>query len=291
MYNKLKMDGMMLIELILVNNDYGTFLHWLTLKNVNRECHKLFNSYLTKFFSIINNKLAIKVGVQVSNKIFETGHCLTGGFLLGCIYDQDYNSDVDILIKSEIVKIDYNGYDPFNQFYNCLYDNLYYQQDSGCGKSQVMHMYPDNFHHRRFFINKDFLISGKNFEYKEYDTYEDMRNAGTIIDHIIFNDHESVIDFIRNTYDLSFCKIAYDGKKLFIDDTNSIIFKKAYIEIVGDNPISCYSYSNKDRLQKSISINTSGCSNDFMSYGKLHQRIEKYRNRGFKIDIFKKDEL
>ena len=83
------MDGMILIEIVLINNEYGDFLHWLTLKNVNKECYKLFNSYLTKFFSIIKTKLETKVGIPVANKIFETGHVLTGGFLLGCIYNQD----------------------------------------------------------------------------------------------------------------------------------------------------------------------------------------------------------
>lgn len=85
-------------DLFCVYND-SSFVSWLQLRQVCKAYHNVFISKVFPSWCAATRK-RIDSHIQ-SLKIFDNMHSISGGFLLDCIYDTNYSSDIDLLIINQ----------------------------------------------------------------------------------------------------------------------------------------------------------------------------------------------
>jgi hypothetical protein len=88
--------------------------------------------------------------------------------------------------------------------------------------------------------------------------------------------YDNVYQFITSNFDLSFCKVAFDGNKLYIKNVDNIQTKSGIVDIDLEKYITRYLYLREpsdsfDWTEKKSLM------------AKLLKRVEKYKQRGFKV--------
>lgn len=170
------------------------------------------------------DKLGIN-GREFCQKLYDTETVMSGSFILQCIHDEIYyQSDIDLFCKMPL-------YDKHPPFGNYICNNL------------KLKLNP--------FIEKDPMYNNIQHVINTFVYFHE----NIIIQIMIVSDDIDVKKLIVDYFDLSFCKIIYDGNKLTYDQSS--IDKIGYI-----NPIYL-NYSYKINCYK--------------------ERVEKYENRGYII--------
>lgn len=253
------MDPVQFIKFILIDNGNGNFTHRLILKDVCTEFYNIFRCEVNKMFVIIREKCYYNLeedyndyggwaDYDIVDKIFEMNHYISGGFLLSCLYDEEYNSDIDILtnLSSTDVK-------------NCLKANSYHICLNE--ESQTIYVYPDAF---------------SVVKYQHQDKL--------LIDYIVLRGHNTVKEFVSENYDFNFCKVLFNGKKLWIYDSYAVANKICTINGID--------IKNKELQLRELYGHYNGRGGE-LEYKKYHisrdqtseERIKKYTGRGFTINI------
>lgn len=230
------------------------FVHWFGLRNACRQCHSFFLKYAFPHFCKSTRKyIESCVGSKLTTTIFDNNHYLTGGTLVGCVYGNIFKtSDIDIAVNTDVTSIRnvntleliYNE-THFNKVSHCMLELGYV---TSIGKTNLY-----NVKHAT-----DFVVKQKIFENNK-------------IDHILIKSHISIKEYIES-FDFEFCKMTFDGNKLYIANTDSVITMSA---VINDEIL---------KTQRNFWLMYNGNSNYVIdSDDKLESRIIKYCDRGFTI--------
>lgn len=240
------------------------FVDWLTYRQLN-------HLYYHYWSTIVYPNWCKYVQYQLSkitnlDNIFKTNHSLFGSFLLKCIYQvpdirdspladiedpsltDRWNKDVDLLVNSDVTYELFT--EPDNEF-----------------KTLTKNIYNNNYKIKTELIKDQLGQFGvRTFQHSNY----------VDIDHVIILNGKTHSEFVSN-FDFDFCKVCFDGKKLFISNIDAIINKHTVV--------------NTDTLKNSFNMAEYGFRCDpcvrraKYVLDKLIERMEKYTIRGFTFDI------
>lgn len=197
-----------------------------------------------------------KLNIDVHNFIKfmkEDGGIIAGSFPLQCILNEEYeNSDIDVFIQvNESV---FNQFGFFTKLQTYLYSKGY--DCKSC----------------------NYIIDGilKSFKYI---------NGNVNINIVLINCN--VVDFINNTFDLSFCQTHFDGDYTYYEKYT--LYKKGYIE----NDRFNFKENKHNLRRKDLKVEEDSSPSTIPSYyphnpqeyiKKLYEyRKDKYEKRGFEI--------
>lgn len=82
--------------------------------------------------------------------------------------------------------------------------------------------------------------------------------------------HDTIFKFVDFSFDLEFCKVVYDGKRLYIRDINCLFKKQCKVNLDLDKYIRRCLYSVSEITDAELIF-------------KLARRVTKYEQRGFTI--------
>ena len=136
------------------------------------------------------------------NSLKSVNGVISGSFILQCILDEYWSSDLDVYINSTL-----HG--------NAFFHDLYNKFDSDKNKVTLLHDY---------IYQHDNLIKNDKFDFGLQKLLINNVNMDLIF---IKDDYET---FIYNKFDFDFCKNFYDGNELHIYDINTINNKKCYVK-------------------------------------------------------------
>lgn len=204
------MESALLIDLVIdLVIDLATYydrvdLHaWLSLRQT---CRRLRNKFTAVIFPAWGRQTRARLVDHIgpcAEKV--AGHNLTGGFLLDCIYNTTHSTDVDILTNRNQSPVTLHLPSP-ERARLCLPKPLICAMND-CGYKDMVTYQRDHVH--------SFAVC----------TFS--ANDSPPIDIIMIGDTQPA-DHVRK-YDLVFCRVAYDGRKLYIEQPDSVIRKHANI--------------------------------------------------------------
>lgn len=231
----------LVVELVTYFGDID-FLTWLKIRLLNRNCASGFRTIaIPALCRRIKAKLATCLGIN----IWTYGDALSGGFLLDCMFDTAYSSDIDILVNA-----------PPNSGLKHIRPKILHAALVADGYAPVnqhggVHNFADTFVVRKFICDDkppvDLIMIG--------DRYKS--------------------EYVR-TYDFAFCRAYYDGNVVYIDDTEALITK--HTEITADAVINIMRFADYDRTtwqyDWAVRAHDRTCS-----------RAAKYAKRGFTVGL------
>lgn len=199
---------------------------------------------------------------KIMDNLIKYDHYISGSFLLQCIYDVKWNSDIDIYCLNEFNFIDLKDINDDNLFFlKTLYELNDFKQ------TQEAH----NYHY--------LPVTSRSYSYNEYkidhvivkpfiESYKpESRKMLMIPEH----KYDNVFQFIDRMFDIDLCKIVYDGKKLYIKNPYDLFTRSSIAHSrLTDYIRSSFWWEETINLLELLDI--------------VLGRIDKYRDRGFKID-------
>lgn len=213
--------------------------------------------------AIVEKRLKIlgPIGKSILDDMIEYQNVISGSFILQCLYNEDWESDIDIY---------------------CLDDSRQLDPDYISPNSFAWHLYINEFANIKQSSNYEFLhVWSRKYE---------SGNFQKVINHIIIkkesleimDDHNiknktpknysSIFHFVDESFDLEICKVVFDGKKLYIKNLDSLIYKKCKVSLNLDKYIRRGFWPE-------------GLISDKILEDFVRARIEKYKARGFNIEI------
>lgn len=227
------------------------FVDWFTYRQLNHVYYQYWTTIIyPNWCKYVQHQLYKSIG-PVADHVFKTKHSLFGSFLLKCIYQVSdvWDNDVDLLGNSNITyDLDIHKEEThFTTLVNNIYKNKYKI------KTELYKNQGNSFGVRKF----------NHTEYRD-------------IDHVIILDSKPHHEFVSH-FDFDFCKICFDGNKLFISNLQSIINKSSMINITAlENCFNMTEYGFRcDPCVRRVNY----------VYDKLIERMDKYTNRGFRFVI------
>jgi hypothetical protein len=228
---------------------------FLKLKSPEELLEELLNSYFEN----------VEYNLNISNSF------IAGGFILSFLLNENWNSDIDIYtFKDHSVKF-----------------SFFYTDDDKRKKGRSSHIW------NLFFNERKSKSIEENYIYLKYDDsyrhipLENHRKGFIKSKDIKVDDMVTkipVLDFIKNIFDLDFCKVAFNGKKIFIYDLESVIRRKSnyFTDLTIYNRIrknpNYILFGNPKTIRNQEPI-----TDEFLM-NRMKKRTEKYRNRGFIIE-------
>lgn len=200
---------------------------------------RLFTMPQPPFAEIAITKLGrhVKEPEKLCDKILEKKAIVSGSFVLACLYNTAWYNDIDIYEGREETK------DPYLA---SVWDDEY---NRNCLGAYLYSLFDGKYHHSTY-APQTYII----------------RNFGKFQQIIVGMD---VKKFIYRTFDLDLCKVAFDGKKLYIKNWDVL-------------------FSRKDKIKPNYSIMLFYDHSD----NKCAERMHKYNQRGFSITLHPKyDEI
>lgn len=194
----------------------------------NKQHHDKLKETLCKRLFINNKENFIKFG----RLLHDTKSSLTGSFMLQCLFNERYNTDVDIFCKqSKIFEILYFFQTICN---DKAKDNSLKINTIFCSKNRHLH---------------------KVYNIEPYGTLNKIHTIiefyyhGNKIQIIGLNDDTNVYDYIDESFDFSFCKLSYNGFEIIpkhdTKEFNEIVHKRGTI-----NPASRYVQSRYNKYEE-----------------------------------------
>lgn len=181
-------------------------------------------------------------GQSFIDHLIKYNNYVSGSFILQCLYNMEWPSDIDVYCMSEDTYLPNLNKSPLG-FIKFLKDATLVEPGSSY---ELMHFY------QRMYTQNNVMIN------------HIMVNP-TPIDDL---HHDTIFKFV-DLFDLDFCKVIYDGKKLYIKNLDSLFSRSSVLNVKMDI------YIKKAMLKE----------NQDKVYGRLLQRVIKYKSRGFKIEI------
>lgn len=247
---------------ICIHNNYFSLDVWLSLKCVCKSYHSHFVSSVFPQWCIAT-KRRVETHIK-SLDIFNNSHSLIGGFLLDCIYNTDYSNDIDILTNYNKMFVAYSDREASQDRFTRVTSSIYTSGYVNAMEYLTNTRYDDVRSHSKDFNVRKFIKSGS-------------KN----IDHIVLHTIKSHKEFVSG-FDFDFCKVCFDGKTLYINNTESIINKTSCIDRIAiQNSLKMASYDTRTTNGKLVPYNKR-VEDVFI---KLNQRTFKYRGRNFDIVV------
>lgn len=253
----------------LVSN-YFCFVDTLALRIAYPPVNKFIHDEYKNVNVLMSKRLSQVFGdscEEFMKNLAKHGKYISGSFLLQVVYGEVWQgSDIDIyyLTNSSYVK---TFEDKF------IYDN-----------DKFIYGFDSEWEYESY----DFLpVKSRRFEIKDtkmFVDYIEILNKDIEIADILYyryNDcmhyiphfnYDNVFQFIDDMYDIEICKIVYNGKRLYIKDTNNLFERKSTVVL----PMNKY-------LRTSIAAPNSCTFSQLVK--KVLKRIYKYTFRGFKLTL------
>jgi hypothetical protein len=224
---------------------------------------KLYNKLKPDFVQVIMEQLekCLSVNVEELGQFLKNKKgVISGSFILQCLYDENYETDIDIFIPSDNTNSnDYNNslFETCRFFFNRGYRNTEQSADDQLLKCDGM---DDAVNCLRYG-----LVPAVSYKYKK----EGFNHVN-----IIYTEWNNIFEYIDFYFDFSVCKNIFDFDTLKICDVEGIItkttkhntdFNRYRKHISNNNPIL------KERDPKDVFKDVT------------QKRITNYQNKGFKI--------
>ncbi len=191
--------------------------------------------------------------------LFECGGSLTGGFLLDCLYETDYHSDVDVLFDIGIMS--------FTEWHSGWYADLVVRdEDTAEVKFSKFAKVMKSISTSPLPQGRVLVDESKSICYTRKLTVE-----GTTFDIILCAPGKQ--RYIQQ-YDLDFCKVLWDGKTFTAQCPMSLIKKHSVMRHRSDGEV--IEYINEGSPDHII--------RDIVGPERSGQRAAKYIDRGFSIE-------
>jgi hypothetical protein len=250
-------------------NYISNYLCYIDVQCLSIACPTIRKYINPKYYNINNiifNRLSILLGNINATKLLENIHdtrVISGSFILQCIYNTFWSTDIDIYQYDEQyfslnIPIIYNNNNRLIKHkngYNVIY-NL--------NPDPIMISNSDMF---RLLLSKKLKLDYLDDYYNrsrypmfpaEIDTYHNDKMSIDFIKVYNDNSYNNIYKFIHENFDISICKVIYDGNKLHILNFNELATKSGIVKYV---------------------------DNDTNTIDKTNERIKKYEQRGFKLKI------
>jgi hypothetical protein len=211
--------------------DFLTFLNPVELRLLKLTCH-LFNNAIKK--SVIENCITNTINHNLHTNFIddlplidllkETNAFISGSFILQCILNEFYDSDIDIYIpynEQSMVLIDAF----FENYCKCSDTGEYDGDEAGSNKMKRVLDYIVNHNYEVVILNDELSMNEQLVEHK----YKKMDNCKyNYIQFIYLNvPKDNMIDYINKNFDFDLCKNMYDVKNntIYTHSLNSILNK------------------------------------------------------------------
>lgn len=236
-----------------------TYLSYIENYALNLLYRDLF--ILPEFTQIIKDRLDnLKLNSNnFINAMIKHKLVISGSFVLATLYDEEYkNSDIDLYVVGEKDGFCFAHANECDK--KCPLRSMYNEKcwDDINPNDQL------NYHTIDSLDAYDILPIGAR-------TY---MLANAMINHIIIDPNLNLTcqEFIDKYFDLDFCKVSFDGKELKITNFTDVYNKTTHV-------------SYKLDLYRRKSFGGANNPSDEYLKGLIDKRIEKYRNRGFTINV------
>ena len=223
---------------------------------------RIYNKYKPNFVQIIKERLqkCLTDNTDINkliNLIKECKSVISGSFILQCLYDENYDTDIDIIVPNDEIK----GYNSsINKicrfFFNKGYHNIGQPNDDQLlirGKDDR----PNTLQYG--------LVPAVSFKY---------RNGGHVPINIIYTEWTNTFAYIDFYFDFSVCKNIYDFHTLKICDIEGIITKTTKHNL----DFTRYRQHIDNANPILVAIDPKECFEKV-----TEKRIINYKNKGFTI--------
>lgn len=281
-----------------------SFVVWLKLRMINRWCHNIFGKMFNRWKKDTIKRIENQIGKPFCVKLFDSGFCLTGGFLLDCIYNTNFHTDIDVVQSNKVLQgrsLNLQLGSRLAEPNRCYCDN-YCDYDCNCGSltDRCEHEYysyscvecnPEKWHSLE--LIEDFIEIGTCHQYPPgYNSNKDIFMVETYL--IKSSDPPLFMDFITITcsetpkqyvcnHDYAFCRILFDGQSLFIDDIDAILNKKTSFTI--QTAINNFNRFSKDSIIPIYDDSGKLTDESLPCVHQLVERYEKYIKQGYQIEL------
>jgi len=244
------------------------FLNYVDIKSLRLTCRSMYELPQPSFKQIFKKRLLPVVHTEEKaeefcQQLYKHRAYVSGSFILDCLYDTDYHSDIDIYDNAN-PNVDYflrQGFEDFNYQYLKFCQFLY--RDFGYGGHTIHELAISR--QIRYYVPRVYLKDGK---YVDFDikTYKDKIQLIPVA-LPRKNERSQIGKFILASFDLDICKSAFDGENLYVRSWNKLFKRKDYIK--PNTRVLTNIYDTETLYDRTQEVSD--------------KRIQKYLDRGFDI--------